>query len=142
MKFNFKIQQYQTDAVEAVARVFQGQPYTASTSYMRDIGTLSNMSGQMRFLPGLEDDTQLEIEDLMSEIGYKNEALQLTDAQLLQNIRNLQQESNIHQSDALVAPLGRVILYSIGTHLLKDGCLFYSIGPLFQTCLFLLNQNN
>ena len=110
MKFTFKIQQYQTDAVDAVVRVFQGQPYTASTSYMRDIGTLSNMSGQMRLLPGLEDDTQLEIEDLMSEIGYKNEALQLTDDQLLQNIRNLQQESNIHQSDALVAPLGRVSL--------------------------------
>ena len=110
MKFTFKIQQYQTDAVDAVVRVFQGQPYTASTSYMRDIGTLSNMSGQMRLLPGLEDDTQLEIENLMSEIGYKNEALQLTDDQLLQNIRGLQQESNIHQSDALVAPLGRVSL--------------------------------
>lgn len=25
MKFNFKIQQYQTDAVEAVVRVFNGQ---------------------------------------------------------------------------------------------------------------------
>lgn len=110
MKFTFKIQQYQTDAVDAVVQVFQGQPYTASTSYMRDIGSLSNMSGQMRLLPGLEDDTQLEIEDLMSEIGYKNEALQLTDDQLLQNIRSLQQESNIHQSDALVAPLGRVSL--------------------------------
>lgn len=110
MKFTFKIQQYQTDAVDAVVRVFQGQPYTASTSYMRDIGMLSNMSGQMRLLPGLEDDTQLEIEDLMSEIGYKNEALQLTDEQLLQNIRGLQQESNIHQTDALVAPLGRVSL--------------------------------
>lgn len=110
MKFTFKIQQYQTDAVDAVVRVFQGQPYTASTFYMRDIGTLSNTSGQMRLLPGLEDDTQLEIEDLMSEIGYKNEALQLTDDQLLQSIRALQQESNIHQSDALVAPLGRVSL--------------------------------
>ena len=29
MKFSFKIQQYQTDAVDAVARVFQGQPYNA-----------------------------------------------------------------------------------------------------------------
>ena len=28
MKFSFKIQQYQTDAVDAVARVFQGQPPT------------------------------------------------------------------------------------------------------------------
>lgn len=110
MKFNFKIQQYQTDAVEAVARVFQGQPYTASTSYMRDIGTPYNSRLQTRIVPVPEDDTQWEIEDLMSEIGYKNEALRLTDEQLLQNIRGLQQESNIHQSDALVAPLGRVSL--------------------------------
>ena len=28
MKFKFKIQQYQTDAVEAVAGVFAGQPNT------------------------------------------------------------------------------------------------------------------
>ncbi|MCI6094931.1 MAG: DEAD/DEAH box helicase family protein, partial [Clostridium sp.] len=110
MKFTFKIQQYQTDAVEAVARVFQGQPYTASTSYMRDIGTPYNSRLQTRIVLGPEDDTQWEIEDLMSEIGYKNEALRLTDDQLLQNIRNLQQENNIHQSDALVAPLGRVSL--------------------------------
>lgn len=27
MKFNFKIQQYQTDAVDAVVKVFQGQGY-------------------------------------------------------------------------------------------------------------------
>ena len=32
MKFSFKIQQYQTDAVDAVARVFQGQPYNAGVS--------------------------------------------------------------------------------------------------------------
>lgn len=38
MKFTFKIQQYQTDAVDAVARVFQGQPYNAGVSYLRDIG--------------------------------------------------------------------------------------------------------
>lgn len=34
MKFSFKIQQYQTDAVDAVARVFQGQPYNAGVSYL------------------------------------------------------------------------------------------------------------
>lgn len=110
MKFTFKIQQYQTEAVDAVVRVFQGQPYTASTSYMQDTGTLPYTSGQTRFLPGSEEYTQIELEDLMNETGYKNEAVQLTDDQLLQNIRSLQQESNIHQSDALVAPLGRVSL--------------------------------
>lgn len=108
MRFTFKIQPYQTDATDAVVRVFQGQPYTASSSYKRDMGTLSNMSGQKRLLPGLKGDAELE--DLASENGYENEAIQLTDDQLRQNIRSVQQESNIHQSDALVAPLGRVSL--------------------------------
>ena len=38
MKFNFKIQQYQTDAVKSVIDVFNGQPYFDNTSYRRDIG--------------------------------------------------------------------------------------------------------
>ena len=38
MKFNFKIQQYQTDAVDAVVNVFQGQGYHDKISYIRDVG--------------------------------------------------------------------------------------------------------
>ena len=38
MKFRFKIQQYQTDAVDSVVRVFQGQPYVDGVSYVRDVG--------------------------------------------------------------------------------------------------------
>ena len=39
MKFHFTVQPYQTDAVEAVVRVFDGQPYAARTTYLRDVGT-------------------------------------------------------------------------------------------------------
>ena len=38
MKFNFKIQQYQTDAVEAVCNVFAGQGYNSGVGYRRDLG--------------------------------------------------------------------------------------------------------
>ena len=38
MKFNFKIQQYQTDAVDAVAQVFNGQRKYERVSYIRDLG--------------------------------------------------------------------------------------------------------
>ena len=34
MKFNFKIQHYQTDAVDAVVQVFQGQGYHDRISYI------------------------------------------------------------------------------------------------------------
>ena len=110
MKFTFKIQQYQTDAVEAVARVFQGQPFNAGVSYMRDLGSLSQKPMQLSLIPVEETPEQLELQDLINDSGFKNEALQLTDEQILNNIQALQTESNIHQSSELVAPLGRCSL--------------------------------
>lgn len=110
MKFSFKIQQYQTDAVDAVARVFQGQPYNAGVSYLRDMGSLSAQPQQLSLVSSGDDATQVELLDLINDSGFKNEALQLTDQELLQNIRALQAEANIHQSDKLVAPLGRCSL--------------------------------
>ena len=90
MKFSFKIQQYQTDAVDAVARVFQGQPYNAGVSYLRDMGSLSAQPQQLSLVSNGDDATQVELQDLINDSGFKNEALQLTDQELLQNIRTLQ----------------------------------------------------
>ena len=110
MKFSFKIQQYQTDAVDAVARVFQGQPYNAGVSYLRDIGDLPSTPQQISVTQSYEDGTQVEFQDALDDSGFKNEALQLTNEQILHNIQNIQNESNIHQSTQLVAPLGRCSL--------------------------------
>ena len=38
MKFKFKIQQYQTDAVEQTVDVFSGQPSKTETKYLRSLG--------------------------------------------------------------------------------------------------------
>ena len=38
MKFKFKIQQYQTDAVEQTVNVFAGQPSRSNAQYRRDLG--------------------------------------------------------------------------------------------------------
>ena len=38
MKFKFKIQQYQTDAVESTVAVFAGQPNVQGLHYRRDVG--------------------------------------------------------------------------------------------------------
>lgn len=110
MKFSFKIQQYQTDAVDAVARVFQGQPYNAGVSYLRDMGNLSAQPQQLSLVSNGDDATQVELQDLINDSGFKNETLQLTEQELLQNIRTLQAEANVHQSEKLVAPLGRCSL--------------------------------
>ena len=103
MKFNFKIQQYQTDAVDAVVRVFNGQPHYDRVSYIRDLGR-QKATQQTRFAVD-EDDA-----DLLSETGYKNEAIALTDGQLLDNIKAIQNENNIKASDKLIGDVGRCSL--------------------------------
>ena len=87
MKFNFKVQQYQTDAVDAVVKVFQGQGYQDKLSYIRDVGKVKPENQQLTL--GLSNEEQ-EIFDPTNDTGYRNEAIELTDEQLLKNIQTLQ----------------------------------------------------
>lgn len=107
MKFNFKIQQYQTDAVDAVVKVFNGQGFYDKVSYIRDLGKIKPKDTQMMF--GMTDE-EMELYDPMNDTGYKNEILELSDEQLLHNIQRLQSENNIKQSPSLVKDLGRCSL--------------------------------
>ena len=109
MKFNFKIQQYQTDAVDAVVKVFQGQGYHDRISYIRDVGKKQE-NQQMRLNLDTEDAQQLNLYDMDDDTGYKNEVIELSDEQLLINIQKLQSRNNIKQSKALVKDLGRCSL--------------------------------
>lgn len=107
MKFNFKIQQYQTDAVDAVVKVFNGQNYHDGVNYIRDIGKTDRKNYQMSFDI---DKEELEIEDIENDTGYKNENIELTDEQILANIQSLQNQNNIKLSNSLVKELGRCSL--------------------------------
>ena len=106
MKFRFKIQQYQTDAVDSVVRVFDGQHYSDGVSYIRDLGeqepVMPPQNGQLSMFP----DPQLTFDDVLGDTGYKNENLRLNADELLQNIRTIQSENNIRLSDHLVRELG------------------------------------
>ena len=106
MKFNFKIQQYQTDAVDSVVNCFKGQPYQDKVSYRRDIGKkdVENYS-QMTFLIDGEQET-LNITDDYDDSGFKNETLRITPEVLLSNIKEVQQTNNVMISDSLVDSMG------------------------------------
>lgn len=108
MKFNFKIQQYQTDAVDAVVKVFNGQGYYDRISYIRDIGKVKSANQQMTFVTNEDED--FDIYDPLNDTGYKNEVVELSDEQLLKNIQTLQSETNIKLSSSLNKDLGRVSL--------------------------------
>ena len=108
MKFNFKIQQYQTDAVDAVVKVFKGQGYHERVSFIRDLGKrTAPVQQQLSFV--MQDDFG-ETLDLDDDTGYKNEVVELSDEQLLKNIQELQSQNNIKLSSSLVKDLGRCSL--------------------------------
>lgn len=79
MKFKFKIQDYQTEAVNAVVKVFEGQPFNDRLSYLRDLGKQNTPVQQTLDTVG---------EDFSS--GFGNAPIELSDDTLLENIRALQ----------------------------------------------------
>lgn len=112
MKFNFKIQQYQTDAARSVVGVFKGQPYSNPVNYRRDIGKgKADVSySQMSFADSMYEQQELALTDDYDDAGFKNEIVALPDAVLLSNIREIQQNNNVKLSDKLVNNLGRCSL--------------------------------
>ena len=107
MKFNFKIQQYQTDAVDSVVNCFKGQPYQDKVSYRRDIGNKKQVQkySQMSIITD-GDQASFEWTDDFDESGFKNEYLMISPEQLLANVKDVQQSNNVKISDSLVTGLG------------------------------------
>lgn len=116
MKFKFKTQQYQVDAVDAVVNVFKGQPFKKSDEYTRDLG---NYKGNyQRSLSFQYDDTGKIIDNNISfenfddvdDIGFSNACIELDKSALLNNINNIQNISNLHESEVLDNSIGDVSL--------------------------------
>ena len=74
MKFNFKIQQYQTDAVESVVRVFNGQGHYERVSYIRDLGKVEPKKPTQTYI-GREFASPVEQAEFnfIDDTGFKNE---------------------------------------------------------------------
>lgn len=103
MKFNFRIQDYQSRAVQAVVDCFRGQPYADGIKYRRDVGDRSreDTSGQRRV-----DSYDGNITDELDDTGFKNEDLHLDSRLLLENIKRVQQNNNLRLSECLIGELG------------------------------------
>jgi len=81
MKLKFKVQAYQTNAVNDVVECFDGQPLASGLTYRID--------------PGRGPQTSA------FEEGFKNTDLALTDAQILDNIQKVQRRQNLPISQSL-----------------------------------------
>ena len=92
MKLKFKVQPYQTSAVESVVDCFAGQVNTSGIAYRIDPG---------RVVKGKTIGSTVE-----TETGFKNADIQLTDTQLIENIHAVQRRQNLPLSDTLVTSAG------------------------------------
>ncbi|MDO4672340.1 MAG: DEAD/DEAH box helicase family protein [Porphyromonadaceae bacterium] len=107
MKFNFKIQDYQTDAVNSVVNCFIGQRYSDGLSYRRDIGNIKDKKlYSQTYLDLDEDRSSYHFKDDYDETGFKNAKLTISPEELLSNIRKVQQNNNVSISDSLVGDFG------------------------------------
>jgi type III restriction enzyme len=86
MKLKFKVQPYQTNAVESVVDCFAGQPYVGGITYRIDPGRNAQASA--------------------FEEGFKNADVQLADLQVLTNIKGVQRRQNLPVSESLVSSAG------------------------------------
>ncbi len=95
MKFKFKIQQYQSDAVDNTVAVFAGQHSHHISEYRRDVGILD------KDLPEFEE---------LTFSGYRNHRIELDKATLLKNINAVQDLYDITPSTSLSKGMGTVNL--------------------------------
>lgn len=90
MKLQFKIQQFQTDAVDAVVEVFTGQPKHDGISYRIDPGRQRPTTSPALFEMSTTPDS-----------GLRNAEIALTPTQLLVNVHIVQQSRNLPLSNEL-----------------------------------------
>lgn len=86
MKLQFKVQQYQTEAVDAVVDVFAGQPYADGVKYRIDPGKDAALT-------------------LLEDAGLRNAEIALTPPQLLENVHRVQQARGLTLSKDLKDPV-------------------------------------
>lgn len=99
MKLQFKIQQYQTDAVESTVDIFNGQPNQGLLEYKVDQGKVYVIDNGRRI-------EQTDFVYSENDTGYKNGEIVLSEDELLKNIHQIQTLNNIHLSSEVIKRLG------------------------------------
>ena len=102
MEFTFKTLPYQTEAVESIVRVFEGQEFSDGIRHRHDMGTKKDTQATFDKESGVP----------LTEVGlaYRNNDLTITPEQILKNIQDVQKDNGIPVSEEIVDPLGAVTL--------------------------------
>ena len=98
MKLQFKEQDFQVNAVQAVVDCFEGQPLkTNRFTLERSKELIQKVKQDALGIKTLDFDIE-------EEIGYRNSSIQLLDIQILKNIQEIQKLNDIHECDQIERP--------------------------------------
>ena len=115
MKFTFKIQKYQTQAVDALVKCFEGQQFADKVQYLRDKGIMPQVQKSEIAQNDLFDEAALvasyprdnfgeELE--LADSGYRNADLILGEKELLDNVHKMQDANFIVRSEKIERTAG------------------------------------
>jgi type III restriction enzyme len=109
MKLQFKQQDFQVQAVKAVVDCFAGQPIKTNRFTLersKELMRKAKMAakGEQSF----DFDTEV-----MEDIGYRNSTIQIPESQMLQNIKAVQAQNDLNQSQEIERPRGVKLGYNL-----------------------------
>lgn len=107
MRLQFKEQDFQVKAVQAVVDCFEGQPLKTNRFTLERAAALIKKA--KRAAKGVQT-IEFEIEE---EIGYRNSAIHILEPQLLKNIQEVQKHNDLHESQQIERPRGVKLGYNL-----------------------------
>ncbi len=110
MKLQFKEQDFQLQAVQAVVDCFLGQPIKTNRFTLERSKELLKKA-KLAAVGSIQP--QMFEKDVLEEIGYRNAGIQILPNQVLKNIQAVQQRNDLHESQELEAPRGLKLGYNL-----------------------------
>jgi type III restriction enzyme len=109
MKLQFKQQQFQIDAVNAVVNCFKGQPLKTNRFTLERSKELIRTTKESS--TGIQ---RIEFEaDILEDIGYRNSQIQIIEERILNNIQEIQKQNDLHESQQIERPKGMKSGYNL-----------------------------
>ncbi|MPV86069.1 type III restriction-modification system endonuclease [Ostreibacterium oceani] len=108
MKLQFKEQDFQVNAVQAVVDCFEGQSLKTNRFTLERSKEL--VRNAKLVASGGSAQAALSLEE---EIGYRNAAIQLMETQMLKNIQEVQKQNDLHESQQIERPKGVKLGYNL-----------------------------
>lgn len=107
MKLQFKEQDFQVQAVKAVVDCFAGQALKTNRF------TLERSKELLKKAKAAASGVQTIDFEVEEEIGYRNSPIQILESQVLKNIQQVQQSTELHESQQIEHPKGVKLGYNL-----------------------------